>query len=329
MVHKVEPIAIEARDSIADCFARRVALTPDATAYRHFDAARNGWVDISWRAASASVERVRNGLASERLSQGDRVGIMLRNGPDWVFFDQAAQAEGLVIVPLYVDDRPENIAYILENAACRVLLIEGEEHLKKLAEIRERMPTVKRIVCVKRCASQDARVAALDDWAKEGAERPRAQVDGSELATIVYTSGTTGRPKGVMLSHQNMLQNVRSALEVYEVYRDDLFLSFLPLSHMLERMAGYYLTMTAGATVAFARSVAQLSEDFKSVRPTVIVSVPRVFERLHGAMHSALEEAPAHRRKLFEIAHNVGWDLFEWRQKRGPWRLSFLAWPLL
>ncbi len=327
---QVAYIAIEAGDSIAECFARRVAATPDAVAYRQYDAPHEAWTDITWREASLAVARLRGGLAAERLEPGERVAVMLRNGPEWIYFDQAAHAEGLVVVPLYVDDRPDNIAYCLEDSACRVLLVEGEEHVKKLAEIRDRMPTVKLIVCVKGCASDDGRVTSLAEWAPANVEdRPLAKVSGDALATIVYTSGTTGRPKGVMLSHQNMLQNVKSGLAVYDIYRDDVFLSFLPLSHMLERMAGYYLTMTAGAAVAFARSVAQLSEDFKSVRPTVIVSVPRIFEKLHGAIHATLADASPKKRRLFELAHTVGWNVFEWRQKRGPWRASFLLAPLL
>ena len=236
MPGQVQCIAIESTDTIAECFARRVALTPASIAYRRFDPTTESWIDISWREAAAAVTRLRAGFAAEKLGVGDRVAVMLRNGPEWIYFDQAAHAEGLVVVPLYVDDRPDNIAYCLENSGCRVLLIEGEEHLKKLAEIRERMPTVQRIVCVKACASDDARVTALGSWAGESSQdRPRVKVDGNALATIVYTSGTTGRPKGVMLSHQNMLQNVKAALAVYDVYRDDVFLSFLPLSHMLER----------------------------------------------------------------------------------------------
>jgi long-chain acyl-CoA synthetase len=330
MPRQVQGIAIEPADTIADCFARRVALTPDAVAYRRFDAGANTWTDITWREAAEAVARFRAGFAAEKLEIGDRVAVMLRNGPEWIYFDQAAHAEGLVVVPLYVDDRPDNIAYCLENSACRVLLVEGEEHLKKLAEIRDRMPTVQRIVCVKACPSEDGRVTSLEQWAGKGGEgRPRAKAGGDALATIVYTSGTTGRPKGVMLSHQNMLQNVKAALAVYEVYTDDLFLSFLPLSHMLERTAGCYLTMAAGATVAFARSVSQLAEDFKAVRPTVIVSVPRIFEKLHGQIHAALADGPATKRRLFEMASTVGWSVFEWKQGRGPWKASFLAWPLL
>jgi long-chain acyl-CoA synthetase len=307
-----------------------VGATPDAVAYRHFDTARSAWGETSWREAALAVARIRAGLRAERLAAGERVAIMLRNGPEWVYFDQAAHAEGLVVVPLFVDDRPDNIAYILQDAACRVLLVEGAEHLRKLAEIRDRMPTVKRIVCVADAAAEDARVATLARWAEaSGLEAPPANVPGDSLATIVYTSGTTGRPKGVMLSHQNILQNVKAALAVYEVYRDDVFLSFLPLSHMLERTAGCYLTMAAGATVAFARSIPQLAEDFRTASPTVIVAVPRIFERLHGAIQKSLEEGPASRRRLFGIAQDVGWNLFEWRQERAPWRASFLAWPLL
>src|SRR6185436_3447388 len=143
----------------------RVDATPEAVAYRRYDTARASWSDITWREAAAAVARMRAGLASENLAAGERVAVMLRNGPEWIYFDQAAHAEGLVVVPLYVDDRPDNIAYCLEDSACRVLLVEGEEHLKKLAEIRERMPTVRRIVCVRRCKSDEARVVPLEEWA--------------------------------------------------------------------------------------------------------------------------------------------------------------------
>ncbi|MGE5615503.1 MAG: AMP-binding protein, partial [Bacillota bacterium] len=325
-----QPVAIEGDDTIATVFARRVAASPDAVAYHDFDAAHGEWRALTWREVEAQVARVRAAFAREGLERGERVAIMLRNSREWVFFDQAAHAEGLVVVPLYVDDRPDNIAYILDDAACRIVLVEGEEHLKKLAGIADRIPTVKRIVCVKECASSDARVAAFGEWAREEAKpAPPAPTAGTALATIVYTSGTTGRPKGVMLSHQNMLQNVKSALAAFAVYRDDRFLSFLPLSHMFERTAGYYLAITAGATVAFARSIPQLADDFRAMKPTVIIAVPRIFERLHAQVQATLVEAPPLRRRLFDATHRLGWQVFEWQQKRGPWRASFIAWPVL
>jgi long-chain acyl-CoA synthetase len=248
-----------------------------------------------------------------------------------VFFDQAAHALGLVVVPIYVDDRPDNVAYCLADANVRVLLVESTDQCAKLAEIADRIPNVQRIVAIReKPATCEARVVTLAEWLGDGAAAPRPplEIDGNQLATIVYTSGTTGKPKGVMLTHQNMLQNAVAGLAVYDVFPEDVFLSFLPLSHMLERTVGYYLTMISGSIVAFARSIPQLGEDFRTVRPTIIVSVPRIFEKLHGQIMSALESAPPLRRKLFHHAHEVGWGLFEWRQGRARWKPALLAWPL-
>jgi long-chain acyl-CoA synthetase len=328
---RVSAIAVEGTDSIADCFARRVAATPTACAYRDFDAASGTWREIDWRGVDAQVARVSAALSREGLAAGERVAIMARNCREWVFFDQAAMALGLVVVPIFSDDRPENVAYILNDSEARVVMVEGAEQCAKLAEVGDRIAGVKRIVCAKVKPQEcEARVVALEEWLRDAGTAPaRVKVDGDALATIVYTSGTTGKPKGVMLSHQNMLSNVKGGLAVYRIFPDDVFLSFLPLSHMLERTAGYYLTMVAGSTVAFARSIAQLGDDFKSVRPTIIVSVPRIFEKLHGQVTATLQSASPARKRMFEIAHRVGWDRFEWKQGRGPWKASFLAWPLL
>jgi long-chain acyl-CoA synthetase len=318
-------------DSIADVFARRVALSPDAIAYREYDAAGRSWKGYSWSETAGMVGRVRAGLAAEGLSPGDRVAIMLRNCKEWVWIDQGAFAQGLVTVPVHVDDRPDNIAYCLNDAGVKLLFVEGDEHLKRLAPVRSHMPGVARIVTVRPASAPGAEgVRSLAEWLPAAPSRePPAAVGGASLATIVYTSGTTGRPKGVMLSHQNMLQNVLSGLGGIDVYTDDLFLSFLPLSHMFERTVGYYLTMVAGSQVAFARSIAQLAEDFRSVRPTAIVSVPRIYERLHAAIQGQLQDASEVGRLLFDFACRTGWSLFQWRQGRGPWRASFLLWPAL
>jgi long-chain acyl-CoA synthetase len=306
-------VSIEPGDSIAHVFARRVALTPGAFAYREYDASIQSWRGHKWSEVARDVGRVRSALLAEGLKAGDRVAIMLRNCCDWVAFDQGAHAEGIVVVPLFVQDRPENFAYILDNAGVQVILVDGEEHVKRLREVADRTPTLKRIVTVQDVGGDDPRVRPLAQW----------------LPTIVYTSGTTGKPKGVMLSHQNMLQNVRASLGAYGVYTSDVFLSFLPLSHMFERTVGYYLSMTAGALVTFARSAQQLNEDFKTARPTIIVSVPRIFERIHAGIHASLADASSIKKRLFEFTHRTGWAMFEWRQGRGPFYPSFLLWPLL
>ena len=327
-----QPIPVAATDSIADCFAKRVAATPDAIAYRYHDSSSQTWKEHTWRGSAREVARMRAALEREGLKAGERVAIMAKNGPEWIFFDQAAHALGLVVVPIYVDDRPDNVAYILADSETRVLVVESTDQCAKLAEIAARIPAVQRIVALReKPAECETRVVTLAEWLGDApaAERPPAKVDGHALATIVYTSGTTGKPKGVMLSHQNMLQNAVAGLAVYDVFPDDVLLSFLPLSHMLERTVGYYLTLVSGSIVAFARSIPQLGEDFKSVRPTIIVSVPRIFEKLHATIQSTLAASPPSKRRLFEAASGVGWSLFLWRQGRGPWKASFLLWPLL
>ncbi len=150
-----------------------------------------------------------------------------------------------------------------------------------------------------------------------------------ELATIIYTSGTTGKPKGVMLSHLNILSDVHDSLRTLQLPRGSLFLSFLPLSHTFERTVGYYLAVMAGSTVAYARSIPLLVEDLQSIRPTVLVSVPRIYERIYAAIKVKLQEGTAFRRRLFDLTVAVGWSRFEYLQKRGPWRFAHLLWPLL
>ena len=324
-------------ESIASVFAKRAAATPDKAAYGEFDPESKQWRSRTWAELATLSGRVAAALAAEGLAPGDRVAIMLRNCVEWVAFDIGAYRAGLVVVPLFVEDRPENFAYILNDAGVKVLLVGGEEHWKRITEVRSQLGGLQRIVTVKPVADAgDSRVVGLEAWlgssseSDPGLRRGDDSVpQGSALATIVYTSGTTGKPKGVMLSHQNMLQNVKAALAVYDVYPQDLFLSFLPLSHMFERTVGYYLTMVAGSQVTFARSIQQLSEDFIAVRPTIIVSVPRIFEKLYAAIQASLESSAPSKRRMFDFAHRVGWSRFEWRQGRAGFKPQFLLWPLL
>ncbi len=324
-------IALDPEATIAAAFSARAARSPNAAAYREFDAKSQQWRDYSWREMADTIARAREGFRREGLQPGERIAIMLRNGVRWVVADQAAYAHGLVSVPLFTDDRPENVAFIINDAGVRLLIIEGEEQWKRLKTVADQLGALKRILTVKPVADQaDPRLQLLSDWipGQAGAfERPLAK--GGDLATIVYTSGTTGRPKGVMLSHRNILSNVHSGLTDFEVYPDDLFLSFLPLSHMFERTAGYYLNVVSGATVAFARSVPQLAEDLRIVKPTVLMSVPRIYERFLAAINDTLGKATPVKRRLFAIAVDIGWSRFEFEQGRGPWKPSLLLWPVL
>jgi long-chain acyl-CoA synthetase len=325
-------IAVESAVTLDGLFRERVRRTPDLVAYRDFNQQHGNWRDFTWAQMDRQVARWQAALERDGLKAGDRVAVMLRNSPEWVMFDQAALGMGLVVVPLYTQDRPDNVAYILNDAGCKVLLFEGFEQWQGFAEVRDQLGTLTRILAVKALPGDgdEPRLQWVGDWLpEEGGETRHVARDGNALATIVYTSGTTGRPKGVMLSHNNILTNAHACLQVMVVGHDDLFLSFLPLSHTFERTCGYYLTMMAGSTVAYARSIPQLGEDLQTIRPTMLVSVPRIYERIWGTIRARLDEGPPLRKKLFMLAAQVGYDRFEHAQGRGPWKLSFLLWPLL
>jgi long-chain acyl-CoA synthetase len=310
-------------------FIERVRRTPDKVAYRFFE--RNNWRDITWREMEHEVARWQAALVSLKLQRGDRVALMLRNCPCWMILDQAAMSLGLAVVPLYTVDRPDNIAYIANDADVKVLVFESAEQWQALRMAREQMAGIARFVSLDEVRDAgEPRLVCMAEFLPAGAVlQPEQPCPADTLASIIYTSGTTGKPKGVMLSHANMLINAHACLEFFPVGQDDLLLSFLPLSHTFERTVGYYLTVMAGATVAFARSIPQLSEDLRTIHPTLLISVPRIYERIYGTVQTALRESTPLKRGLFNFTVETGWARFLHQQGRGSWQLSFLLWPLL
>ena len=322
-------IAPQQAGTLYGLFVERARRAPDKVAYRHFQ--RNAWRDLTWREMLSEVARWQAALAGLALQRGDRVAIMLRNCPYWMMFDQAAMSLGLVVVPLYTGDRPDNLAYIINDADVKVLLLENAEQWQALRTVRDQIGGVKRFVSIDTVRdSTEPRLKSITEFLPPAASlQPAPSCQMNELASIIYTSGTTGKPKGAMLSHANMLTNAHACLDTFAVHGNDLFLSFLPLSHTFERTLGYYLPVMTGSTVAFARSIPQLSEDLQTIRPTILISVPRIYERMYAAIRARLDEGSPLRRKLFHLAVETGWARFERGQGRGSWKPSFLLWPLL
>ena len=318
--------------TLSGLFYERVKRSPQQLAYRYYDESTDNWQDLSWAQAGAQVARWQAALAAENLQPGDRVAIMMQNCPAWMMFDQAALANGLVVVPLYTQDRAENVAYILQNAGAKLLLLGNQEHWDSLQPIRDQLGFVNRIVSLKHidtAGRPDKRLKTVGAWLPDEAELMQVNWDPHALATVVYTSGTTGRPKGVMLSHHNILWNAHRSLQMVDCSPDELFLSFLPLSHTLERTGGYYLPMMLGAGVAYNRSIPQLGEDLLAVRPTILMSVPRIFERVYNKIQAGLEAKSPLARALFKLAVDVGWRRFEYQQGRARWHVGLVLWPLL
>jgi long-chain acyl-CoA synthetase len=214
------------------------------------------------------------------------------------------------------------MAWCLNDAGARLLLLESGEQWSAL---KEQLKTVERVVIVGDGVPPDPRVKRLADWLPAQAQPPaHSAADANALATIVYTSGTTGKPKGVMLSHRNMLSNVIAAMHAISVTPADRKLSFLPLSHMFERTCGYYAAIWSGAQTVYARSITQLAEDISSQKPTILIAVPRIFERIWGRMQEQMPPGSP-KRKLFDAAVRIGWARFQGQATLG----DNLLWPLL
>ena len=312
-------------------FRERARRSADLPAYVDFNPNTGRWRSRTWAEMYAAIGRWQAGFAVESLQPGDRVALMQRNSPEWVMFDQSAYGEGLVVVPLYTVDRPDNVAYILADCGAKLVLFDTQEQWEQFRVLKLELPGVERILVLNPSGSPfgDTRVKSVADWLPQTGANRHVSVDGSKLASIIYTSGTTGRPKGVMLSHHNLLSNCRDALTNADVSEDDEFLSFLPLSHVFERNVGYYMAVMVGFKTTYARSIAQLGEDLQSVKPTLFHAVPRVYERIWAAVKAKLDEAPEGRRKLFFRTVDIGFARFEHQQGRGPWKPSFLLWPIL
>ncbi len=334
----MQVIAIKAARTLPEMFGARVALTPDRPAYRQHDGRSGRWIDWSWRRVGEESIRWREALAGEGLAVGSRVATLMRNSVEYVLLDQAALSLGLAIVPLHLTDNPGNVGYILADSEVSVVVIDDPGYWERLAPEVANVSSLKRIILVSDekindARHSDSRVIRSSLWLSRGLESTATLPDvcPEMMAAVVYTSGTTGRPKGVMLSHLNVVSNVLAARECICPNEEDVFLSFLPLSHTLERTIGYYLPIAAGSAVAFARSAAVLNEDMKIVSPTVLISVPRIYERMHVRIREQSERRGVLSRRLLERTEDLGWRRFLAAQGRAP-RLrgpESLAWQLL
>ncbi len=345
--------------TLPQLLAYRAACTPDAEAYRAFDPSVHAWVSLTWSQAAQRVNEWSQALTAMQLPAAARVAILLPNSLNAMCADQSTLAIGGVPVPLHAIDNPGSIAYILEDCEASMLIVAKAEQWEKIQAVGTSFPALRAVVVTDEDASWvPSPTATTTNTAAAGAAAaPAAPLVGSlvqwlagtahaanvapaaapgahDLATIVYTSGTTGKPKGVMLTHHNVISDVKAVMDYIAPTADDVFLSFLPLSHTFERTGGYYLPIASGSCVAYARSVQLLAEDLKTVRPTILVSVPRIYERVHAKLLEKLAPSPW-KMQLYEAAQSKGWARFCATQNLPPadaraagW-MNALPWPLL
>ena len=314
-------------DTLSALFQYRCNTTPTREAYRWFDAPSNQWQSSSWSDMQQAVATWSNAIGRLQLERGARIATLLTHSVHAICIDQAGLAQGCVTVPLHANDNPGNIAFILADAGASLLLVNRLEAWQKIAATGTPLPALRCVVvddpsqaaieteAIGTDGSSAVRIIRLQDWLQLPAGAEASAVTESlagqapqaeDLAAIVYTSGTTGKPKGVMLSHRNVMSDVKAVLGRVVPTQDDVFLSFLPVSHTFERTCGYYLPMAVASTVVYARSVAQLAEDMLAIRPTILVSVPRIYERIYAKIQEKLAGS-AFKRALFAAACSKGW----------------------
>lgn len=271
-------------------------------------------------------ERVRNvslGLRSFGVVRGDRIGIIAESAPEWTIADYGILSCGGITVPIYPTQALDQVTFIIRNSGMKVLFVSGNKLLRRIQTSLEnlRKDELPRLVLFEDTKGEKASGKArfepthLEDLEREGSQlRTREpglframqlESDTDDLATIIYTSGTTGEPKGVMLTHRNIVADVVNTGGLFKLQPDDIALSFLPLSHVFERTV-LYIYLLFGVQINFARGVETVSEDIKEVRPTIVTAVPRLFERIYSTINKRAAEAKPWQQRVFQRALKVG-----------------------
>jgi len=274
------------------------------------------YIDISYGELSNNVEGFAAGLASLGVKREDNVAIISENRPEWVYADLAILGLGAVDVPLYPILTADTIEFILNNSESIGIIVSNKFQLNKVMKVRDKCKSLKFIIVFNEMETQDKNVftynqivAMGDEYKKEHPNHLWEAINNvheDDLATIIYTSGTTGEPKGVMLTHKNICSNVKGAHESYNIGETDSFLSFLPLCHIFERMAGYYTAISGGSMIAYAEGIEKIAQNLLEIKPTLMTAVPRLFERMYSKIHKNVEKQPEKKQKIFNWAVGVG-----------------------
>jgi len=297
--------------------------------------------DFSSQELFEEIRVISLGLSALGVQPGDRVALISDTRPEWVIADLAILSAGAVTVPLYPTLASEQIFEILNDAKVRFAIVAGEAEAAKVRSVLQTLPQLEIVAVIDRQSDETSRDESgeigLCDVAERGrrrllaeeglAQRYRETVNGvspNDIATIIYTSGTTGRSKGVMLTHVNILSNVRASLQMISMKSDDVALSFLPLSHSLERTV-VYAYLCEGVTVAFAESLETIARDLRMIKPTIMTGVPRVYEKVQARVLESVAQAPAIRRKIFGWAISAGWSRAsrQFANQSVPWYIRF------
>ncbi|HEX4962423.1 MAG TPA: long-chain fatty acid--CoA ligase [Thermoanaerobaculia bacterium] len=271
------------------------------------------WRPTSWAEHLAEVRRAARALVALGFQPGQAVGILGFNRPEWVVFDLAGMLAGGAAAGIYVTSSPEDVQYVLGHCEAGIVLLENEEQWEKVRQTRGALPLLRHAVLMRGCRIDDPMALDWDSFLAKGDGVPEAEVDsrlaglqGEQLATLIYTSGTMGPPKGVMLSHGNLAWTGSTALGVGDLSAADSTLSYLPLSHVAEQVFSIHAPIWGGYPVYFAEAVTKVADNLKEIQPTIVFGVPRVWERFHEAVRAKLAAEKGLKAKILAWAQGVG-----------------------
>ena len=263
--------------------------------------------DISYTEFGASVDAFGKGLNALGVRMGDRVAILSENRPEWAITDFGSLKIGAVTVPMFSTLTSAQVSYILRDSGAKIICVSTEKQLEKVTSIRDEVPTLEQVIIFDSIEGETPegviQFNAVCELAGEAVDTAASEDD---LATIIYTSGTTGDPKGVMLTHANFIFNLQACKSLIDVSETDVLLSFLPLSHVFERLGGHYVPLFSGAKIAYAESTFTVAQNMKEVAPTVMLSVPRLYETMHERILRAVQEGSSLKQKIFHWGVSVG-----------------------
>jgi long-chain acyl-CoA synthetase len=282
---------------------------PDAFRYK----SGGQYVDVSHREVLEKVHHAALGLQALKLAKQDRVALLSENRVEWVVADLAILSSGCINVPVYATLPVNQVEYILADSEARAVFVSTEAQLEKVQSCRSSLPKLQHIISFDPNCDAEG-VITLDALVARGAmvpDKPEykdliATIGKYDWASVIYTSGTTGEPKGSILTHWNFLSNVNGVLSVLSISPEDSCLSFLPLCHVLERTGGYYVMLTSGATISYAESMETVADNMREVSPSIIVGVPRFYEKIYGRVQDAIEQGSGMKRNLFHWAIKTG-----------------------
>lgn len=273
------------------------------------------------------AERVRAfcaGLVALGVQKGDRIAMIAENRPEWAVADLGMLSLGAVNVPMFTTLPAPQVEYIVSDSGAKIVIVSDETQLKKALAVKANMPSV--VIITMDCPADPAqKVITFDGVMQRGRSAPLADydrrwqsVEPNDLASIIYTSGTTGDPKGAMLSHRNITSNIEASYDVLRFQPGEVLLSFLPLNHIFERMAGYYLPLSVGATIAYSEGPRRLALNIREVEPHYMMLVPRIYEMFQERMIEEVSKKTAKEQKMFYWALNVGKQVVARQQNKQP-----------